>query len=853
MTADNLTDQELHFRIDAHAVIQLGEELITDAEQALLELVKNAYDADSSWCKIEIDTNHKNSYRRRVKYTKKNNDTGETGNGASNENRSPQVLEEDVIESVELLGCISISDGGIGMSYKQIRDSWLVISTSTKRPESNQLKTATPKGRMPVGDKGLGRLGTMRLGQFLRITTAVKDSTEKHQVSIWLSDFRGGSLLEDIFVELETLPNPEGRQGTKVEILGLNNLDEWKTLARRQAVHTKLSTLLNPYEIQKSFPVSIIFDGIDLDPFKFTDDVLNLASANFSLKWDDGRLSLTGKIRLSLFRGQSGEQKKEIFTSLIEADKGQALFEHLTKSKKLQALGVKRDHEGYFVSVQQHLTWADIKIPVDCIGAVDPGKLNGEVNYFLFNDIVEPAAATMNIPLKQYIKNVAGISIFKEGFQVRSNQDWLGLREGQTSGGSYYGLRPTNSIGYFEISGHNNPKLTETSNRENFIDNPAYRGFLTIARRFRKFADDSLEELRRARNEFERIATQDGIPPVDAGRIGIAKLAEATEHIATQEKELSRLAIQARTSAKKIEEAFLDPQYSIGFPNDAAASGAKDIIKAVAQLTDRIDKISSAALVRNLEQTHMLVESHFGDLHERNLSLMESAAVGLSARWLSHDVRVFLDDISLAAAKLKQLMSSAGHNESDINSQLVSIHSAVKSIDRIVSFINPLLPQRRTRKEIITLSEFIRTYFEIRKDLFDRSGIKIEVMQGSGANININRGHLLQVLDNLTQNSRYWLTHAIQKSGINEAKICVQINEAGFEFWDTGYGVIENLADALFDLFVTDKPRDEGSGIGLFIVRSLLEANQCSINLATERNTFGRRYKFRVDLTAVSV
>lgn len=844
-SADNLSEPGLHFRIDAHAVIQLGEELITDAEQALLELVKNAYDADSLWCKIEIDTNHKSSYRRILKRPLKNNETD------GMENESPPVSEENE-ENIELSGCISISDGGLGMSYEQIRDSWLVISTSSKRPESDKLKTITPKGRTPVGDKGLGRLGTMRLGEFLRITTSVKGSTKKYRVSVWLSDFKEGSLLEDISVELETLPNTNGKQGTMVEVIGLNNLNEWKTDDRRKAVHTKLSTLTNPYEIQKSFPISIIYDGIDLDPFKFTADVLNLSSAKFSVKWKDGRLSMAGKVRLSLFRGPSGEQKKELYSSLIESDGGNALFEHLSKSKKLGALGIKRDHEGYYLAFVQHLTWPDIKIPADCTGALDPGSFKGEVNYFLFNDILDAAAATLAMPIKQYIKNAAGISIFKEGFQVRSNQDWLGLREGQTSGGSYYGLRPTNSIGYFEISGHENPNLRETSNRENFIDNPTYRGFLSISRRFRKFADDALEDLRRERNEFERITTQGGIPRRDAGSAGIAKLADATKHLASQEKELSQLAIQARTSVKTIEEALLDPQASLGFSNNVAANGTKNVIKAVTELTDRIAKISSSALARNLEQSHMLVEAHVEDLQERNLSLMESAAVGLSARWLAHDVRVFLDDIALATTKLKQLTGNGQNEDNDIKRHLVSIQSAVKSIDRVVSFINPLLPQRRTKKENIALSEFVRSYFEMREDLFNRSGIKIEVSQISDINIKINRGHLLQVLDNLAQNSRYWLAHAIQKGEINKASICVQMNATGFEFWDTGYGVIESLTDTLFDLFVTDKPRGEGSGIGLFIAKSLLEANQCSISLLAERNAFGRCYKFRVDLSGAT-
>ena len=50
-----MQNPDFRLRIDAHALVQLGEQLITDDEQALLELVKNSYDADADWVKIKVD------------------------------------------------------------------------------------------------------------------------------------------------------------------------------------------------------------------------------------------------------------------------------------------------------------------------------------------------------------------------------------------------------------------------------------------------------------------------------------------------------------------------------------------------------------------------------------------------------------------------------------------------------------------------------------------------------------------------------------------------------------------------------------------------------------------------------
>ena len=52
------------FDINAAVVFRLGEELITDVVQALVELVKNSYDADATWVRVNIDTRAKKHDRK---------------------------------------------------------------------------------------------------------------------------------------------------------------------------------------------------------------------------------------------------------------------------------------------------------------------------------------------------------------------------------------------------------------------------------------------------------------------------------------------------------------------------------------------------------------------------------------------------------------------------------------------------------------------------------------------------------------------------------------------------------------------------------------------------------------------
>ncbi len=96
-----------HFSIHASVVFQLGESLVTDATQALLELVKNSFDADASFCKLEVNTSFSDS------------------RGA---------------------GQIIVEDDGTGMDESAIERGWLTISDSPKRSFKRDRLT-TVKGR----------------------------------------------------------------------------------------------------------------------------------------------------------------------------------------------------------------------------------------------------------------------------------------------------------------------------------------------------------------------------------------------------------------------------------------------------------------------------------------------------------------------------------------------------------------------------------------------------------------------------------------------------------------------------------------------------------------------------------
>src|SRR5260221_10833038 len=115
---------DARFRFAADILRRLGEELNPSPDQGIIELVKNAYDADALKCRVELDNVDRPS------------------------------------------GTVRVIDDGDGMTATDIVNGWLVLGRSTKTSTST-----TRRGRRPAGSKGLGRLAALRLGTQAAVAT----------------------------------------------------------------------------------------------------------------------------------------------------------------------------------------------------------------------------------------------------------------------------------------------------------------------------------------------------------------------------------------------------------------------------------------------------------------------------------------------------------------------------------------------------------------------------------------------------------------------------------------------------------------------------------------------------------
>ncbi len=308
--------------------------------------------------------------------------------------------------------------------------------------------------------------------------------------------------------------------------------------------------------------------------------------------------------------------------------------------------------------------------------------------------------------------------------------------------GSTYQLRVHNTLGYFALTGEHNFGLVEKSDRESFVENDAYRGFNAIALECRTFANESLEAVRRAMDKYvaQVVPASSQRPPTPESSFEVVE--DTVENAAA-----------AKQDAGSVVAAL---EQGLGLVERQDGLGATGVLRealAKAQTVQRnLDKGAHASsAVRMLRQ-------EFTDSKERMISLYESAAVGLSARGLAHELRTHIVEIRRRIVGIEELVKEGRADEKSVARHTRSIRAACASITSAAAIIDPLLPRTRTVKESIDLFDFVSQYKENRAGGLDREVIAFEIRGEAGkAIVKINRGRLLAVLDNLIRNSVYWL------------------------------------------------------------------------------------------------
>lgn len=209
---------EAHFKTSSRMPLLLGDELIPDPGYAVFELVKNAHDADATTVKIEL-------------------------------------RDVDDRES----GAIIVRDNGQGMDRDTLLHAWLVMGTTLRRGQSRDGFRTPRFGRPSLGEKGIGRFASHKLGDRIRLVTRMRNKPEYVVTLDWTSfDPDAPAFLEDVPVRItERDPKlfPGAKTGTRIKITRLRS-DWGRGMVRN--LHRDITSISSPFGAPGDFRAELI-------------------------------------------------------------------------------------------------------------------------------------------------------------------------------------------------------------------------------------------------------------------------------------------------------------------------------------------------------------------------------------------------------------------------------------------------------------------------------------------------------------------------------------------------------------------------------------------------------------------
>lgn len=840
-----MTQKKPHFDISASVVRQLGEDLITDEITALIELVKNAYDADANYVTVDVNTT---------------------------EYPPDQFLyftEEN--KFVTRPGYISIEDDGIGMGRNEIEKGWLTISLSLKRIMKRVGHVTPKKHRTPLGDKGLGRLSTQRLGQRLEMFTSREDLSEtreanndyqyEYHVAFEWTDFTEDRTLTAVPLHFRFKEPP--RKGTKLLITELNNQEVWSGKNQDRLVGG-VAQLLFPFGEVRPFNVFLKINGERKHLDTLADRIRDVALGRFSFEFDSTKIEVEGKVRLSKLRGNSTESKLQ-YDQFLEPDQGKDFFAYLTNPENKYRLSninyIGKD--GWFISFGQSIELRSLSPELIKGRIANPGKFRGEIDDFSLRGFdMDPLEDIFNetAEYNNFVKTQAGIRVFRDGFGIRpfgfDGDDWLGLSKEQTSGRSFYGLRPQNTIGYVALTAKENSILKETTSREGFVGSAYSRNFYRLMKYvITSINDDLYSKMRRSFTEYrlERSKSTANIVQPNISFEEMRTIAKNTESLENQVKTLEPKLLSVSSQVSHVvEHVKSEPLFSTTEERqltplldelNSTLYQVREMLKFVKTLLPQAKRLGAVA--DNLQPRIEILETQLSEFSQL-------AGLGLTAEALSHEIHTIAQRLAERTNSITQFLKKNQIVNAEIISYTEYVQTAISALRKQLSHLAPSLRYVREKKEKIDLREFFMEQINFYRDRLYRSNIHMKLKEPSNSFIvHMNKGKLTQIVDNLILNSEYWLKQAFMQNEVKEPAIGVTLRSPYITIEDNGMGIDTSIELSLFQPFVTTKPKNEGRGLGLFIVRELLDSSGGSITLRPERNSFGRRYIFQIDLSGV--
>ncbi|MFN8278341.1 MAG: sensor histidine kinase [Chitinophagales bacterium] len=659
---------------------------------------------------------------------------------------------------------IIISDNGTGMSFADIRDKWMVVGTNSKRTKQY---SDPPFNRKLVGEKGVGRFAVDKLGERLVIHTKqvysekIIDGKKEIEGENWLDviinwdEYEAKSIAStkgnqlSLFTEVDNIYSFQ--QGKKEEhgtdLIISNVSEEWSELDIIR-LYNELAKLVSPF-----YPLNPPFDI-----FLNSNDVS--AYTNKPVKPDP--IKFFSHFQEIDFDLEKGEQESLVF----DEAKGEI-------KKKM--------------------------IPIKKFGPV-------KFKIYFFN---QAAKRRFGSAYKNSDERIDGVKIYRDGVittpfaEYNSHPDYkkdiLGIDK-RLWRDIFSKVGSREVIGVLDITKENNPDIIDATNRQDFVDNAAYK-------ELKEFIIQQLDVF------------------------GSVKKYEKDTKRSVVEKELIQAGLEVKTfsaTLRKVEQLVIDQKPEVKEAFDALKAQASQLRNAITQSISEQKKFEKdverkerilrslvsmqefASMIAHAVRTSIAKVKHLGEFFKLNFPNKEfEEFYPVYATQIYHEMNTLL--------KVTEFMlsyASADKHYEDFN---------------VKDLLNELLTKAY---DTIFKNENIEFQIDIKNDFI----------------LNTNKQAFQDVFQNLVSNS----IKALRNTKDKKIKCSGYLDAENFTiyFSDNGVGIDKGDEDWIFGLFNTRTADIGGAGLGLYIAETQIKSLHGTIKVVeSEFKPTGATFKITLPFT----
>lgn len=458
-------EREIPFNVSAYTAKLIGRENVSKLEGAVLEIVKNAYDADAKVFCLYYSEFH---------------------------------------------NCIYIIDNGVGMQESVLQENWMTIGKSSKKDNYK-----TTNNRIQTGAKGIGRFAFDRISDRCEMLTKSKNGGLEWLVN-W-ADFDGSKNLSEVKAKLydtsETLKEYArvdewknlalasivkemelSETGTVFRLYGLH--DNWNEKTRKK-LRNHLQNLLPP-DVINDFTIYFFDDETPVEEAKIMS--ANIESFDYKMEFNVEGEQLEIKIWRNEF--DFGSEEIKILTEAKISEEEWIYFSGVAKKLNFsfEQIGEKSNLIGSYNGV----------FYFNKISATE-----NDLKKFYYKDIKGR---------KNFTKEFGGVKLYRDHFRIRpygeygdNDFDWLELSARKNRSPAAIS-HPTGQwkvgseqlVGIVNVSRENN-NLEDAANRNGIQEGPGFEQLKRIVlnvisefERDRQLVGRKLAQYYKEQNELEK-------------------------------------------------------------------------------------------------------------------------------------------------------------------------------------------------------------------------------------------------------------------------------------------------------------------------------------------------------------